>query len=402
MELFEDEDLEEMPEQTLEESLPKKFVSSKEKSQLSAPQSESSFGKAGKSSLLRDDYDVNEDPRMRLYEMLRSRPKKDAVLEQRMFDQMNAARESKALNQLAALGAQTSSKMGTLGGKRSEVANFQPLIESIYERDIGPVADAKTMRAQAGIEPIQIRELELGLKMENALRRRQMDEAKLQELDESSQTDREKLKLLLRAQQERERAARAKEGLEGRKIEKVTEKPPTESQATAKLQAGVALDALPNVEKMELEGYRPGARTAIASNLPTDLSNYLLSDLDQQYQANINVVVEQILRSATGAAAGEGEIRRTLKSYSVQPGDSETTIKLKQSLRRNYINNLMGKAGPSTKGMGMPEMPQKMLPPKSTQPTKTLTKQQYSKSKNLTRKYYSDGSMVELEGDQTE
>jgi hypothetical protein len=81
-----------------------------------------------------------EDFRSKLYEYLKNKMNGQATYADRL-KRMGAARDANATNQFGALLAGTSSKMGTLQGKRADVADFQPLIRSIYDRDMGSVQD---------------------------------------------------------------------------------------------------------------------------------------------------------------------------------------------------------------------------------------------------------------------
>jgi hypothetical protein len=87
------------------------------------------------------------DFRSKLYEYLRKKISGDPMDADRL-SRMNKAREYAAANQFGASLADSASKMGTLQGKRSEVGNFQPLIESIYERDMGKIGDELALEKQ--------------------------------------------------------------------------------------------------------------------------------------------------------------------------------------------------------------------------------------------------------------
>jgi hypothetical protein len=87
------------------------------------------------------------DFRSKLYEYLRKKISGDPMDADRLA-RMNKAREYAAANQFGASLADSASKMGTLQGKRSEVGNFQPLIESIYERDMGKIGDELALEKQ--------------------------------------------------------------------------------------------------------------------------------------------------------------------------------------------------------------------------------------------------------------
>lgn len=380
---------------SLNPNLPKNFISRKDKEGNEAQQKmvSTQSPSPGPSSKMQDgDMDVTAsqeiDPRMRLREMLMTRNQNpDASM---YLQQMGAARDANAMNQLGALMAQTSSKMGTLQGKRADVANFQPLIESIYNRDVGPIEDIKTLEAMQAPKPFQIKELEMGLRADESGEKRRMNA-------ENMRINQEKLNLQLREQEERERANRAKEAIDREKGDKpIAEKPPSDAQAAAKQKADVAMSALPSVEEMELSGYRPGSRSVVAATLPKEMGNYILNEKDQLYRTYINVVVNQILRSETGAAASESEIRNMLATYAAQPGDKDSVIRAKQKLRRDYIDAMLGKAGPAAKDTKIPAMKESSAP--SLQKPKFL----YSQSRNKTKIVYPDGREKIVDGYVTE
>lgn len=63
-----------------------------------------------------------------------------------MLDRLGQARDLNAMNQLAPILAQASSKMGTLQGKRSDVVDFQPYLKALGERNIGSVMDEQRLQ----------------------------------------------------------------------------------------------------------------------------------------------------------------------------------------------------------------------------------------------------------------
>lgn len=87
------------------------------------------------------------DFRSKLYEYLRKKISGDPMDADRLA-RMGQARDYAAANQFGASLADSASKMGTLQGKRSEVGNFQPLIDSIYQRDMGKVGDELALEKQ--------------------------------------------------------------------------------------------------------------------------------------------------------------------------------------------------------------------------------------------------------------
>ena len=87
------------------------------------------------------------DFRGKLYEYLKKKISGDPMDADRLA-RMGRARDYAAANQFGASLADSASKMGTLEGKRSEVGNFQPLIDSIYQRDMGKVGDELALEKQ--------------------------------------------------------------------------------------------------------------------------------------------------------------------------------------------------------------------------------------------------------------
>lgn len=87
-----------------------------------------------------------EDPRAMLYARLLDRARNRDMQDQESLKRMGEARDMSALYQLAPILNQASSKMGTLQGKRSDVADFQPFIKGLSERDMGPMMDEMNLR----------------------------------------------------------------------------------------------------------------------------------------------------------------------------------------------------------------------------------------------------------------
>jgi hypothetical protein len=87
------------------------------------------------------------DFRSKLYEYLKRKLNSQSLDADRL-NRMGDARDLNAVNQLGALLAGSASKMGTLQGKRSAVADFQPLIKSLYDRDMGQIRDEMALEAE--------------------------------------------------------------------------------------------------------------------------------------------------------------------------------------------------------------------------------------------------------------
>lgn len=127
-----------------------------------------SYRQAPSETVSQGPQDTNEpiDYRAKLYEYLKAKAAGRGLQDQDMLQRMGNARDYRAANQLGALFANSASMMGTLQGKRSDVGNFQPLIESIYDRDMGKVQDEIKMRDMG--EDQLLREAALASKMQKA------------------------------------------------------------------------------------------------------------------------------------------------------------------------------------------------------------------------------------------
>lgn len=68
--------------------------------------------------------------------------------------------------------------------------------------------------------------------------------------------------------------------------------------------------------------------------------NYFASQEGQMYSAAAASWAEGALRIATGAAATEPEIQRTVSTYFAQPGDTAATIEFKRNLRAMYNRSI--------------------------------------------------------------
>jgi hypothetical protein len=180
----------------------------------------------------------------------------------------------------------------------------------------------------------------------------------------------------------------------------------TEGERKTGLQAQTALNALNELESMEvgdpasgIKPYRPSEKfTSIAGELlgghESVLGNQLIDDPDRAYNVASSQMIEMLLRAVTGAAAQKDEIRRMFGSYKIMRGDDPNTIKFKQKSRREFVENLLKAGGRSTQDITMP--PTRI----NQQQQKTIQKKQYSPSRNQTRIIYSDGSTEILEGKQ--
>lgn len=373
----------------MDDSLPKNFTSKDDLADpsISTMPSTTPVLPQGRDSRI---YDQDMDPRAKLYNTLLNKNLDPISANPDYMQQVQQARENAARNQFGALMAQTTSKMGAIGGERADVANFQPLIQSVYNRDLGTVPDLKLLDQRRKIGHDDMKRIELEMKI-----RDQEQRARLAR--EKSDLAQKSFDLQSQSQEERRRANRAKEGLQRDKLEKepsLKDEKPSSQQETAALQASVAVASLPELERMENEGYRPGARVMASSWLGQDAGNYVLDAKDQNYRTLTKAVIEQLLRASSGANAPENEIRSMMQTYATLPGDKNETIATKQKLRRVYIQGLIDKAGKAARGKGMPAS-------QGARP-KNLIRQQYNPKVNKTRKFYDDGTSVELDGNQTE
>jgi hypothetical protein len=202
------------------------------------------------------------------------------------------------------------------------------------------------------------------------------------------------LQLKIQAQAEVERRNREREKIQREKVGGAAGSGKgagslTEGERKAGLQAGVALAALPDIESMEARGYRPGVSNILAEKMGR-LGNYTLSSDDQIYATNMRALADQILRSSTGAAATFQEIYNTLQTYAVQPGDTPANVKVKNKLRRAYIDQMIGAAGRAGAG--------KELPPKPVGQGKKVVDKYHDKKANKTKFVYDDGTSEVVDG----
>lgn len=240
----------------------------------------------------------------------------------------------------------------------------------------------------------QLKKIDMDMKVaseaqRNELRREQARlSARLGEIREKEFGLREKSQREIeRANREREKIQREKVGGAGGTGKGGASL--TEGERKAGLQAGVALAALPDIEAMEAKGYRPGVANILAEKMGR-LGNYTLSNDDQIYSTNMRALADQILRSSTGAAATFQEIFNTLQTYAVQPGDTPANVKVKNRLRRAYIDQMIGAAGRAGSG--------KELPPQPVKKGKKVVEKYHDRKNNKTKYIYDDGTPEVVDG----
>lgn len=122
------------------------------------------------------------------------------------------------------------------------------------------------------------------------------------------------------------------------------DKPATESERKAGLQAEISIKELPYLEQLEKD-YRPGARDAIAGSIGGALGNYAYSDKGRAYESAAKRILDPMLRAMSGANAPQAEIDAKRESYIIRPGDDDATIQRKLQARREFIEALRASAG---------------------------------------------------------
>ena len=152
--------------------------------------------------------------------------------------------------------------------------------------------------------------------------RREEEAARSREATAGIQTARE-----AEAQRERdfkERMKRLELGAKG-------DKPPTAAQQTARYRADTFEQGLSDMREILAEGYDPtspgGLKDKITSR--SDLLRWAASPEGEQWQSATNTVKEAALRTATGAAAPEGENRDYIMTLIPQPFESSETVEFK-------------------------------------------------------------------------
>lgn len=112
----------------------------------------------------------------------------------------------------------------------------------------------------------------------------------------------------------------------------------TESEQKLVLFRNMQEEAAPVLEK--LEGVWDPANLGDHAASWILGGNYFKTPEGRQYSAVASAWAEGALRIATGAAATEDEIRRTIRTYFAQPGDDAGTIEIKRNLRAMYQRSI--------------------------------------------------------------
>lgn len=240
----------------------------------------------------------------------------------------------------------------------------------------------------------QLKKIDMDMKVASEEQRNQLRREQARLSARMGEIREKEYSLRLRAQQEAERRNREREKIQREKVGGAAGSGKgagslTEGERKAGLQAGVALAALPDIEAMEAKGYRPGVANILAEKMGR-LGNYTLSSQDQIYATNMRALAEQILRSGTGAAATFQEVYNTLQTYAVQPGDTQENVKVKNKLRRAYIDQMIGAAGRAGTG--------KELPPQPKKQNKKVVDKFYDRKNNKTKFVYDDGTSEVVDG----
>jgi len=135
-------------------------------------------------------------------------------------------------------------------------------------------------------------------------------------------------------------------------------RPKTASQLTAeallvsgesanKILSGDPQAAIGSPERQGMKDYSPSLLVEQASRLPFGVGNKLAtSDYQQLRQAALQLS-DAWLRTTTGAAAPEAEVRRTAQTLIPEAGDSPAVKKQKVAARETILKAMRIKAGPS-------------------------------------------------------
>ncbi|MGR3525060.1 MAG: hypothetical protein ACU0CT_03560 [Paracoccaceae bacterium] len=123
----------------------------------------------------------------------------------------------------------------------------------------------------------------------------------------------------------------------------------TESQSKTTLFQTLQTETQPVLN--EIEGIWDAANLPDAAARATPIAgNFFQSQQGQIYSAAAAAWAEGALRLATGAAATQPEIERTIKTYFAQPGDTPATIEFKRGMREMYTRAIDRSLGYSPEG----------------------------------------------------
>lgn len=118
----------------------------------------------------------------------------------------------------------------------------------------------------------------------------------------------------------------------------------TENQAKLTLFQTMMGETAPVLEQLE-QVWNPAQFSEHAAGYFGAAGNYWKSPEGRQYAAGAAAWAEGALRIATGAAATQPEIERTVKTYFAQPGDDPATVDFKKQLRGMYARAIQAGLG---------------------------------------------------------
>jgi hypothetical protein len=143
----------------------------------------------------------------------------------------------------------------------------------------------------------------------------------------------------------------------------------TDSQAQKVLFQSLQRETAPVLNQIE-QAWNPANIGDAAARSTPIAGNFFQSQPGQIYSAAAAAWAEGALRLATGAAATQPEIERTVRTYFAQPGDTPATIEFKRSLRDAYersIRRSLGERGVAI-GLGLPADFAASIVPQGVQP----------------------------------
>lgn len=113
----------------------------------------------------------------------------------------------------------------------------------------------------------------------------------------------------------------------------------TEQQSKLTLFKSMQDETAPILVDLEKEWNPANVPDAIARSTPI-AGNFFQSERGQMYYSAAAAWSEGALRIATGAAATQPEIERTIKTYFAQPGDTPNTVMFKAQMREMYTRSV--------------------------------------------------------------
>jgi hypothetical protein len=243
-------------------------------------------------------------------------------------------------NRVAARDAQLKAQMDaytqTNDAKKQELAAQLTGVTKDYETQRGAAENATTAAAALAKE------------------RRQAEIDRRKESQRKGESDRDyNLRVRGEARQERKDAADAKSGPAGSAANK-----PAMQQATAfynRSANAVNTVSVPDKAGKSLEQRIAGLGTL--SQIGLTGPNVLQTPDMRIYNQAIREFATAILRKESGAAISPSEYEGISKTYFVQPGDDDATIKIKQHARAVAVNGMKLSASPDVGGGQTPAIP---------------------------------------------